>query len=134
MINEKDLKMPAQMTKSQLIEKIAAEKEVAKKDVKGVLETLATIGYKELKKTGVFLVPGFAKFVVIKKPATKARQGTNPFTGEPMTFKAKPARKIVRARPGQGSKRRGMNVERPPRPGSFALRRVPRAISRILNK
>ena len=63
------------------------------------METLATIGYKELKKNGVFVVPGFAKFVVVKKPATKARQGTNPFTGEPMTFKAKPARKIVRARP-----------------------------------
>jgi nucleoid DNA-binding protein len=45
----------------------------AKKDVKGVLGTLATIGYKELKKNGVFPVPGFAKFVVIKKPATKAR-------------------------------------------------------------
>jgi len=39
-----------QMTKSQLIEKIAADNELAKKDVKGVLETLATIGYKELKK------------------------------------------------------------------------------------
>lgn len=69
------------------------------KDVKGVLETLATIGYRELKKTGVFLVPGFAKFVVVKKPETKARKGTNPFTGKPMVFKAKPARKIVRARP-----------------------------------
>jgi len=69
------------------------------KGVKGVLETLATIGYKELKKNGVFLVPGFAKFVVIKKPATKARAGTNPFSGEPMVFKAKPARKIVRAGP-----------------------------------
>jgi DNA-binding protein HU-beta len=88
--------MAVQMTKSHLIEKIAAENEMGKKDVKGVLETLATIGYKELKKTGVFLVPGFAKFVVIKKPATKARQGTNPFSGEPMMFKAKPARKIVR--------------------------------------
>jgi hypothetical protein len=38
----------------------------------------------------VFVVPGFAKFVVIKKPATKARKGTNPFTGEPTTFKASP--------------------------------------------
>src|SRR5258708_39062975 len=83
--------MATQMTKSQLIEKISSESELPKKDVKGVLETLATIGYKELKKTGVFLVPGFAKFVVIKKPATKARQGTNPFSGEPMMFKAKPA-------------------------------------------
>ena len=96
--------MAVQMTKSQLIEKISAENENAKKDVKGVLETLATIGYKELKKSGVFLVPGFAKFVVIKKPATKARKGTNPFTGEAMTFKAKPARKIVRARPVKAAK------------------------------
>jgi nucleoid DNA-binding protein len=93
-----------QMTKSQLIEKIATETEVAKKDVKGVLETLASVGYKELKKNGLFLVPGFAKFVVVKKPATKARQGTNPFTGEAMTFKAKPARKIVRARPVKAAK------------------------------
>jgi nucleoid DNA-binding protein len=91
--------MAAQLTKSQLIEKIATAHELAKRDVKAVLETLADVGYKELKKAGVFVVPGFAKFVVIKKPATKARKGTNPFTGEPMTFKAKPARKIVRARP-----------------------------------
>ena len=53
--------MAVQMTKSQLIEKIAVETEVAKKDVKGVLETLAAVGYKELKKNGIFLVPGFAK-------------------------------------------------------------------------
>jgi len=92
------------MTKSQLIEKIAAATEISKKEVKGVLETLATVGYKEIKKSGVFLVPGFAKFVVIKKPATKARKGTNPFTGEAMTFKAKPARKIVRARPVKAAK------------------------------
>ena len=96
--------MATQLTKSQLIEKIASENEIAKKDVKGVLETLASVGYKELKKTGVFLLPGFAKFVVIKKPATKARKGTNPFTGEPMTFEAKPARKIVRARPVKAAK------------------------------
>ena len=96
--------MAKQMTKSQLIEQIATTNELAKRDVKGVMETLATVGYKELKKNGVFVVPGFAKFVVIKKPATKARKGTNPFTGEPTTFKAKPARKIVRARPVKAAK------------------------------
>ncbi|HTK13982.1 MAG TPA: HU family DNA-binding protein [Xanthobacteraceae bacterium] len=96
--------MATQMTKSQLIEKIAEENELGKKDVKGVFETLASIGYKELKKSGVFVVPGFAKFVVIKKPATKARKGVNPFNGEPMMFKAKPARKIVRARPVKAAK------------------------------
>ena len=53
--------MATQMTKSQLIEKIAAETELPKKGVKEVFETLATIGYKELKRTGVFLVPGFVR-------------------------------------------------------------------------
>jgi hypothetical protein len=45
------------------------------------------------------VAPGFAKFVVVKKPATKERKGVNPFTGLPAVFKAKPARKIVKARP-----------------------------------
>jgi nucleoid DNA-binding protein len=44
-------------------------------------------------------MPGFAKFRVVKKPATKARQGINPFTKAPTTFAAKPASKSVRARP-----------------------------------
>lgn len=89
------------MSKSELIQKIAEQHsdKLTRKDVKGVIESLATMGYKELKKSGVFLVPGFAKFVVIKKPATKERAGINPFTKEPTIFKAKPARKIVRARP-----------------------------------
>ena len=67
--------------------------------MKAIIESMVTVGHKELKKTGVFLVPGFAKFVVIKKPATKERKGINPFTKEPTVFKARPARKIVRARP-----------------------------------
>jgi DNA-binding protein HU-beta len=94
------------MTKSELIQKIAEahSDEVSRKHVKGVLESLADIGYKELKKTGAFLVPGFAKFVVIKKPATKARKGINPFTKEPTVFKAKPARKIIKARPVKAAK------------------------------
>ena len=92
------------MTKSELVGKIAAETGRSNKEVKGVLESLAKVGYKELKKSGTFLMPGFAKFVVIKKPATKARKGINPFTKEPTVFKAKPARKIVRARPVKAAK------------------------------
>ena len=89
------------MSKSELIQKIADQHSdgMTRKDIKGVIEFIASIGYKELKKTGVFFVPGFAKFVVIKKPATKQRNGINPFTKEPTVFKAKPARKIIRARP-----------------------------------
>ena len=96
--------MPTQLTKSQLIEKIAESTELGKKDVKAVIESMATVGHMELKKIGAFLVPGFAKFVVIKKPATKERKGINPFTKEPAVFKARPARKIVRARPVKAAK------------------------------
>ena len=92
------------MSKSELIQKVADEHSLPKKDVKSVFESLASVGYKELKKSGAFVLPGFAKFVVIKKPATKARQGINPFTKEPTMFKAKPARKIVRARPVKAAK------------------------------
>lgn len=93
--------MATQLTKSALIERIANHVggEITKRDVKNILEALATVGHKELKKAGVFVVPSLAKFVVVKKPATKARQGINPFTKEPTTFKAKPARKVVKARP-----------------------------------
>ena len=74
--------MAKMMSKSELVGKIAADGggKLSNKDVKGVLESLAKVGYKELKKSGVFLVPGFAKFVVVKKAATKARKGINPFT------------------------------------------------------
>ena len=89
------------MSKAALIQAIvdAHSDRLTRKDVKGVLESLATVGYQQLRKTGEFLVPGFAKFRVIKKPATKERNGINPFTKEPMIFKAKPARKVLRARP-----------------------------------
>jgi len=94
------------MSKSEIIQKIVEQhsNSLTRKDVKGVIELLAKIGYTELKKSGAFLVPGFAKFVVIRKPATKERKGINPFTKEPTIFKAKPARKIVRARPVKAAK------------------------------
>ncbi len=96
--------MPKLMSKSELIQKIADEHSLSKKDVKSVIESLATVGYKEMKNNGSFVLPGFAKFVVIKKPATKERAGINPFTKEPTVFKARPARKIVRARPVKAAK------------------------------
>jgi nucleoid DNA-binding protein len=58
----------------------------------------------DLKKHGVFTVPGLMKIKVVKKPATKARKGINPFTGEPAVFKAKPARKAVKVTPLKGLK------------------------------
>jgi nucleoid DNA-binding protein len=89
------------MSKSELVQKILAQHsdKMTRKDVKAVIESLAAIGYKELNKSGAFVMPGFAKFVVVKKPATKERSGINPFTKEPMILRKAGARKVVRARP-----------------------------------
>ncbi len=89
------------MTKTQIIQAIAdaTDDSITKKDVKSLLDSLHSVAGKELKKKGVFTLPGFAKFTVVKKAATKARKGINPFTGEEVMFKAKPASKSVRARP-----------------------------------
>lgn len=92
------------MSKSEMIQKIADDLSLSKKDVKSVIESLASLGYKEMKKSGEFLLPGFAKFVVVKKPATKERSGINPFTKEPTVFKAKPARKVLKVRPVKAAK------------------------------
>ena len=94
------------MTKTQLIQAIAEAtgNEVNKRQVKQVLEALQNVGHKTLKRQGIFTLPGFAKFRVVKKPATKARKGINPFTGQETTFKAKPASKSVRARPVKACK------------------------------
>ena len=100
MAQKKSEKKPSTLSKSALINAVVQEVgEISRKEVKTILETLADVAYKELKKSGIFTMPGFAKFRVVKKPATKARQGINPFTKAPMTFAAKPASKAVRARP-----------------------------------
>jgi DNA-binding protein HU-beta len=93
------------LSKTQLIEKLVASSDgLSKKGVKDLLQGLADVAHKELKKTGAFVVPGLAKFVVVKKPATKARKGINPFTKEPTVFKAKPARKVLKIRAVKAAK------------------------------
>jgi nucleoid DNA-binding protein len=88
------------LSKSEVLNAVAdaVGEEISRKQVKEVVETLATVGHKELKKNGVFVLHGFAKFVVVKKPARPAREGINPFTKEKQMFAAKPASKAVRAR------------------------------------
>jgi DNA-binding protein HU-beta len=89
------------MTKSALIEAITESlgEGYTKRHVSAVLDALTAIGHQELKKSGLFVLPGFAKFVVVKRPETPERQGVNPFTKQPITIPAKPASKKVRARP-----------------------------------
>ncbi len=89
------------LTKNALIGAVteALGEGASRKEVKAMLEALTEIGHKELKKNGLFVMPGFAKFVVVKKPARAAREGINPFTKEKTVFAAKPASKAVKARP-----------------------------------
>jgi nucleoid DNA-binding protein len=86
------------LTKSQVIATLAESNECSKKEVASLFEELATLIGKNLGKRGpgVFTIPGMAKIKVVRKPATKARKGINPFTGEETTFKAKPARNVVK--------------------------------------
>ena len=92
-------------SKSQIYTTLAEATDVPKKDVAAVFDALATMIGADLKNgAGEFRVPGMMKIVVQKKPATRARKGINPFTGEEMMFKAKPARKVVKVRPLKGLK------------------------------
>ena len=85
-------------TKSEILNHIAGETELSRKQVSAVMDSLSGLIEKNIKSRGpgFFNMPGLLKIKVIKKPATKARKGTNPFTGEEMMFKAKPARKVVK--------------------------------------
>lgn len=89
-------KKNAAPTKSEILTQIAKETELSRKQVGEVFESLTGIVKKSLKGAGLFTLPGLLKMKVVKKPATKARQGVNPFNGETMMFKAKPASKKVR--------------------------------------
>ena len=88
-------------TKSEIYNELIEASQLTRKQVASVFDGLTTIVEQELGKKGpgMFTIPGLLKLKVISKPATKAREGVNPFTKEPMTIKAKPARKVVKAYP-----------------------------------
>ena len=86
-------------TKGEVYKVLADAVGLTRKQVSGVFDELTGLIKKDLTKgAGVFALPGLAKITVIKKPATKARKGINPFTKEEIMIKAKPARKVVKVR------------------------------------
>ena len=94
-------------TKSEIYTRIAEDTGLTKKDVSAVFDSLSHQIKKNLggrSAPGVFTIPGLLKMRVVKKPATKARKGVNPFTGEEMMFKAKPASKTVKVAALKGLK------------------------------
>ena len=95
----KSVKEP--MTKSEIYSSIADRTELSKKDVSAVMDALTDLinGHVKKNAAGTFTMPGLFKIKTIRKPATKARKGINPFTGEETVFKAKPARTVVKVQP-----------------------------------
>ena len=89
------------MTKTQILNEIATNTELNRKQVASVLDELELLIERSIKKRalGEFTIPGLMKITTVKKPATKARKGINPFTGEETVFKAKPASTAVKVRP-----------------------------------
>ncbi len=88
-------------TKAKLIAELAADTGLSKKDINAVLESLAMIIQRHVKKraVGQFTLPGLLKIKTVRKPARRERKGINPFTGEETTFKAKPAHTVVKILP-----------------------------------
>lgn len=86
-------------TKSEILTQISKDTGLSRKQVSAVFDSLDSVMRKSLRGNGLFTLPGLMKLKVVAKPATKAREGTNPFTGEKMMFKAKPASKKVRVLP-----------------------------------
>ena len=94
------------ITKSQIFQEVATSTGLSRKQVGAVFDSVTELIKREMGKKGpgIFQIPGLVKLQLVKKPATKARPGVNPFTGEKIMIKAKPARNIVRARPLKGLK------------------------------
>ncbi len=89
------------MTKTQMYTQIADDTGLTKKEIVAVFDSYTNIVDRHVKKrsSGVFKMPGMFKIKVVKKPAQKARKGINPFNGEEMMFKAKPARNVIKILP-----------------------------------
>ncbi len=89
------------LNKSQTIQALSEKSELDKKSVTKILEALQTLAQRELsaKGPGEFTVPGLVKLKVRVTAATHDRQGTNPFTKQPMLIKGKPASRKVKVSP-----------------------------------
>jgi len=82
------------MTKGALAKAIATEHGLKQKICSDVLNSIADIATKEVKKAGVFTIHGLCRIKTRTKPATKA--GVRNVFGKEVKVKAKPARTIVK--------------------------------------
>ncbi|MCI0682846.1 MAG: HU family DNA-binding protein [Gemmataceae bacterium] len=86
-------------TKSSMFQDLSEKTGLSKKDISGVFDALTTFIHEQVGKKGpgVVTLPGLLKVKRVEKPATKARPGRNPATGETIMIAAKPKRTVVKA-------------------------------------
>jgi nucleoid DNA-binding protein len=89
------------LSKTQILEQIAENTGLSRKQVAAVLDSLTDVieAHVNKRSIGEFVLPGLLKISTLRKPAVKARKGINPFTKEEVMFKAKPATTVVKVRP-----------------------------------
>ena len=97
------------LTKSQFVADLAEKSGLTKKQAASALDALSAMVAHQLGKRGPgdVIIPGLVRLIVVEKPATAKHEGINPFTKEPMTYKAKAARKVIKVRPLKGLKDAG---------------------------
>ncbi|MBI2444259.1 MAG: HU family DNA-binding protein [Candidatus Magasanikbacteria bacterium] len=88
----------AGMTKSALMAALAEKTGMSKKDVAGFMDAMVNMAYQEVKKSGVFVVPGLGKLVKVNRAA---RMGRNPATGATIQI---PAKTVVKFRVAKAAK------------------------------
>lgn len=85
------------LTKSALFTKLVEKTGLKKSEIVAVFEALTDITEAELKHGSSVTIPGLVKIKMRHKKASPSRKGRNPATGETITIKAKPARKVVKS-------------------------------------
>jgi DNA-binding protein HU-beta len=86
------------MTQTQLVRALAEEGEVTNKQSRTILDKLGELAINEVKKNGVFVLPGIGRLVRVDR---KARMGRNPATGVSIKI---PAKKVVKFRVAKAAK------------------------------
>ena len=94
------------MTKTELQTALATATNTDKITVGVFLDTLSSLAYKEIKKNGEFVLPGFGKLVKQKR---KARTGINPKTLQKIKI---PAKTVVKFRVAKAAKDAVLGVKK----------------------
>lgn len=101
------------MTQTALVRALAETGELTNKQARAILDKLSELAIAEVKKNGVFVLPGIGRLVRVDR---KARMGRNPATGESIKI---PAKKVVKFRVAKAAK----DSIVPPKPAAKATRK-----------